>query len=352
MAEWSAAELDHLEDALEGLEQEGALERWLEDPPDSVLPASPALGARLEEYRAVLVASREALPLEEVPPGLLDGVLAEAERAAATPAVTPEAGAKSWWARVRRSFLVPAVALAGTALLVLWLGEPDEVALTEPSATPPAEPMIEVPARARGQAVADEDAAPPPAPVPVPESSVAGEPEEEGEAEAEQSAMLESKVEADEATDDKKPAADPSDVIGGSGSLGNAPGARASPQKTKGAAGPATGRWDIISLGDRARLAGDCVAARDEYAVALEDDEAAVRARAYAGMGLCDAQMGNDPAADANYERARELDGAIGAFLDSQAQRDKPRPKSGSKSKRKKAKPKQKNADQAADPFD
>ena len=84
MAEWSPAELDLLEDALEDLEQEGALERWLED------DTSPALRERLEGYRSLLVASRDAMPLEDVPQGVLDEVFAEARRAAAAPPLTDQ----------------------------------------------------------------------------------------------------------------------------------------------------------------------------------------------------------------------------------------------------------------------
>ena len=76
MAEWSHAQLDLLEDAIEDLEQEGALDRWLADDPD------PALRERLEDYRSLLEASREAMPIEEVPGGLLDDVIAQAHQAA------------------------------------------------------------------------------------------------------------------------------------------------------------------------------------------------------------------------------------------------------------------------------
>ena len=44
----------------------------------------------------------------------------------------------------------------------------------------------------------------------------------------------------------------------------------------------------------------------------LEDDEPRVRARAFAGLGLCDAAIGDEASADANYERARALEIADG----------------------------------------
>jgi hypothetical protein len=156
----------------------------------------------------------------------------------------------------------------------------------------------------------------------------------------------------DPAANEEAPAK-PTDAGRGMSSLGDAPGGvqggvtGASPgqaqTKAGGSAGPASGRWDIVSRGDRARLAGDCVAARDEYALALEDDEASVRARAFAGLGLCDAAAGDEASADANYERARGLDDTIGKYLDSQSER----------SAAKKSKPAKKSKAQvdAFDPF-
>ncbi|MCA9704449.1 MAG: hypothetical protein KDK70_01220 [Myxococcales bacterium] len=324
--EWSPAELDRLEDALEDLELEGTLERWLEDEP------SPRVRECLEDYRALLLASREALPLEEVPAGLLDGVLAEAQRAArVAPAVVVR---ESWWARWRRSLMVPALALAGTAALVLWIGRPtDEAALADPTPrTPTAERTRTVKLSFDEEPEAEEvDAR-----SHVAEPAAAPPPPKEARSEAE--GTEEQLVQPTEI-----PALEP---------LGDAPGqapelgAELKKDEPARPAGPASGRWDIVSRGDRARQAGDCATARQEYSLALEDDEARVRARAFAGIGLCDRQAGDEPAADANLERARELDAEIDGFLDSQQQSKR-------NTKKRKAKPKSKSRldTQATDPF-
>lgn len=360
MANFSSAQLDVLEDALEDLEHDGDLERWLGDDGDDVVRE------RLVDYRAVLVAAREAMPIEDVPAGVLDDVLAQARTAAATPAAA--AARPSIWARMRRSFLLPAVALAGTAALVLWIGQPDEVhvgaagpAPAQEEASADAAPKAEAapaglakeraaPSREEGaEAEAEEaaaksesarlDAAPPAAAAPAKPADVTPSP----------TPSLDPLVppEADDAEDE-----DASDEIQ---TYGEAPGSGV----TKGNQGPASGRWDLITAADEARLAGDCVSARDDYSIALEDDLAAVRARAMAGLGLCDAQDGNNAAADANYERARELDAGVQGYIDSQVQTSKPRPKSKRRKSRptpsKKSKPSsQKKAieiDQASDPF-
>lgn len=320
------AELDRLEDALEDLELDGALERWLENEP------SPGVRERLADYRSLLEASRQALPIEEVPAGLLDGVIAEARQAATVAPAAAAAASASWWTRLRRSFMVPALALAGTAALVLWIGRPDQQAeLAEPPAgsARPARTVTlsfdeepsdnEEPAQARSK-VAD------PAPAAAPgveggEADKLGEAAKSDEPELVQPAQTPALDPLGDAPDEKKdakPEPDPSD---------------AEPDR---GLGSASGRWDIVSLGDRARQAGDCVAAREEYALALEDDEARVRARALAGIGLCDRQNGDMPSADANFERARELDGDIDSFIDSQTRAKRKRTSSPKKAKKSK----------------
>ncbi|MCX4248071.1 hypothetical protein [Paraliomyxa miuraensis] len=319
------AELDLLEDALEDLELPGAIDRWLED------GTSPAVRERLEDYRSLLVASREALPLEDVRAGVLDDVIAEANRVAA---VAPVAAASqdSWWSRVRRSFMMPALALAGTAALVLWVFDPEDRAkLAEPPLTPTASaPTVAADEAVDDQAPEEGERARELEPLDPPEQSSAqatpaaapapDAPTDEGAIDGASEAKL-----AEDADKDAKPKAT------GMGSLGDVPGGvmggskTAEPHKQAGSsAGPASGRWDIVARADRARQSGDCVAARQEYSLALEDDDPRVRARAFAGLGLCDTQEGNDPGAEANFERARELDGEVGGFIDSQQQRARP----------------------------
>ena len=139
------------------------------------------------------------------------------------------------------------------------------------------------------------------------------------------------------------------DVPGATAGLGGVGGASPTQTQTKsgGSAGSASGRWDIVVRGDRARQAGDCVAAREEYALALEDDEARVRARALAGLGLCDAMSGDEASADANYERARGLDDEIGTYIESQNQRSR-----GAEKRKSKPAKKSKASADALDPFE
>ncbi len=119
-------ELDLLEDALEDLELEDGLDRWTE------AELGPRVRERLVDYRSILAASREALPFEDVPRGVLDGVLEQARQAAVVAPTTVSGGSESWWSRLRRGFMVPALALAGTAVLVLWVFDPDDQAKLEP----------------------------------------------------------------------------------------------------------------------------------------------------------------------------------------------------------------------------
>lgn len=352
-------ELDFIEDALEELELDGAPEGWSRD------ELSPRVREHLADYRSILVAAREALPLEDVPTGLLDGVFEQARQvAAAAPAAATGAVVESWWSRVRRGFMVPALALAGTAVLVFWVFDPAdaehaELARTASSPEAETETVARLERAAGDRAEATPTAAPPA--IEADEKEKDAPDEEEAPAEGVEDAIaVEGKLD-----DAKSPESKPTETGSGSdpqgrmGSLGEAPGVTAGSagvgQKSSGgSAGPASGRWDIVSRGDRARQAGDCVAARDEYALALEDDEPRVRSRAFAGLGLCDAAAGDDVSADANYQRARELDDAVESFIDSQSQRSR----GSGKKKRKTSSPKKNSKaatidafDDAADPF-
>lgn len=343
----SPTELDLLEDALEDLELDGALDRFLDD------GTSPQVRERLEGYRSILVASRDVLPLEDVRTGVLDDVLAEANRAAAVaPVATISQG--SWWSRIRRTFMVPALALAGTAALVLLVFDPeDQATLADQPAATPAESAPASAAKADDQSPEQSEAEAPergavqatPAAQPAPPTD---EPASAGE-----DATVEAKLAEDankDADKDAKPKAS-----GGMGSLGDVPGGALGGAKTNepqeqtgGSAGSASGRWDIVARADRARQSGDCVAARQEYSLALEDDDPRVRARAFAGLGLCDANDGDDAGSEANFERARELDGDMGSFIDSQQRRARPSQK---RKPKKSASKKSINLDDASDPF-
>lgn len=358
-ADLGPSELDLLEDALEELELDGALERWAEDELD------PRVSARLLDYRNVLAAARQALPLEDVPGGVLDDVLAQARQAAATPAAAAAVVSEPWWTRLRRSFMVPALALAGTAALVLWVFDPKDQATLGQSPAPAAEPAPAAVRAEAGESKREQERAAAAAPTVAPTETAAAandlqaDPKDAtpNEESVDQDAFGEAKLDATK--NEAKPAEGsgrgmtslgdvPGGALGGAG--GATPSQPATQTKSGGSAGPASGRWDIVVRGDRARQAGDCVAAREEYALALEDDEARVRARAFAGLGLCDAVAGDEASADANYERARGLDDEIGSYLESQNQRSRGADKK-SRKPTKKSKAQVDAFDDPSDPF-
>lgn len=368
-ADLGPGELDLLEDALEELELDGALERWAEDELD------PRVLARLHDYRSVLVAAREALPLEDVRAGVLDDVLAQAQQAAAAPAAGVAAAREPWWTRLRRSFVVPVLALAGTAALVLWVFDPEEqTELVDPPARPaPAaerapEGAVQAESKREQAGATATPAVPAAAPTDTATAPGTADPAAaaaDGQAatpkalEVEQSAA-EAKLDAVQKNEDPDAPdenrgvtslGDAKGMLGGAAGAGGMPGQAQTKAKSGGkSAGPASGRWDIVVRGDRARQAGDCVAAREEYSVALEDDEPRVRARAYAGLGLCDDSIGDEASADANYERARALDDEVGSFIESQNQRSRGADKKKSKPRKSKVQPDAFD-DAAADPF-
>lgn len=334
-------ELDRLEDALEGLE---ALED-LRDP-------SQAVSSRLADFQLILQASREALPLEDVRPGLLDGVISEARMSApdiSTP--TPEpAQTQSFWARMRKAWLVPGLAVAGSAALVLILVKPmvaDDVKLEDAGAvaakdTPSPAPQSDaktaaVPAAELAQekdsasgskpvaGKAASDSAPPPPPAaaaPVTTRSSVEQREAPAAPAPEPAPEMKPQVPSEDAAEaDLEPAA-----------------------SEKG--------WNAIEQGDSAREGGDCFSARNHYARALDDGNDSVRARAYVGMGLCKSVDGNTAAADEYFDKARELDEDAVKFADTRSKDEPAKPSS--RRPRKKASGKRKSSmefDEAMDPF-
>lgn len=119
MAEFDPRQLDQLEDALEHLGDHDVDHDSLE------LPAE--LIERLNEYQDVLALCRDAFPLESPPDGLLTGVMAEAREVSRHPR-TRDSGQRGAWRRVWerwRGTVVPGIALATTAVVVLWVIEPN-----------------------------------------------------------------------------------------------------------------------------------------------------------------------------------------------------------------------------------
>lgn len=317
-------ELDRLEDALEGLE-------FLEDLHD---PSS-SVSRRLADFQAILQASREALPLEEVPPGLLDGVLAEARMSAEDTSTRVEAPkGQSLWSRLRKAWLIPALAVAGSATLVLILLQP-AMENPEPAVESGSVAMNEAPAQASPVAAEPTEAA-------APKSRAQG-------TRAPQPAPPPAKQETQE------PAA-PADttiptVTAGATATAPVPEPKVEPEPDPKLKKDASDDgWNAVEEGDRARKGGDCFSARNHYARALDDGNDSVRARAYVGLGLCKREDGNEPAAEEFFRQARELDEDAVDFAKTQ---EKARPKPRRRS-RKKASGNKKNSpidfDEAFDP--
>ena len=306
-SDFTPDELDLLEDALE----------WVEDPARrGDLEAMPApLRERADEYAAILAMTREAMPEEDVAPGLLDGILAEARRAAPPPAPAAAPG-PNLWERLRRSFLLPGVALAGTAALLLWVARPvdeagpsirDEAA---PAPSPaPAAPEAARELRAAPEADARKDMSPP-----------TDEPKAEAPADAAQAAADAASVPG--AIELEPPSPTTKAMRGGA------------PAKKKAMevdAGPLPGLGlseaqrvdadkesvrDQLESGDRARNKGRCDLAEAEYAaVANSNGPAAERARALAGLGLCREAAGKVADAERYFEAARALDSSVERWI-------------------------------------
>lgn len=294
-SDFTPEELDLLEDALE----------WVGDPARRAdLDAMPApLRERADEYASILALTREAMPEEDVAPGLLDGILAEARRAAPAPA--PREEGPRWWDRLRRSFLLPGVALAGTAALLLWVARPvdDAPSVHESAAPAPAAPEA---SRAEESAVPAE----------------AVQPE------------LEDMVDEAAASKDS-PAAEPAPALSPPAALSQPKPSRAgggAPAKAKKADAddlrplpgldvPEEKRLDAdkesvrdrLESGDAWRRKGRCDLAIQEYAmVARSTGPAAERARALAGLGLCSEA---DADADRYFDQARALDPGVETWL-------------------------------------
>lgn len=337
-------ELDRLEDALEGLE---ALED-LRDPSDAV-------SSRLADFQFILQASRDALPLEDVRPGILDGVLSEARLSTADIRTTTAAppSQESFWARMRKAWLIPGLAVAGSAALVLILVRPmlgDEPALESSgavatnkdsaraaedvmSSSAPASELKQAQPAPGTEAVAgsakSDPAPPPPAAAAAPTTRALGKqeapaevmPEPAPEPELERNAEPPDLPTDEETQDDQR-------------------------------SGASEKGWNAIEQGDAAREGGDCFSARNHYARALDDGNDSVRARAYVGMGLCKRNDGNAAAADEYFDKARELDEDAVKFADTRAD-DAPAKPSSRRPKKKASRKRKRSMDfeESMDPF-
>ncbi len=374
---FTPSELDRIEDALEDLEANGL-------PPDA--PAH--LSARLADYRSILQMSRRVLPMQEVPAGLLDVVLTEARgeggsMATQENAVTADGmeniyehgrgrASAGFWSRVRRTLIVPALALAGSAALVLWVLAPEvgDVGMTQHEGELVVDARNEAPGAAEAPAAppALEESAPraraasspsPPAPevkldrkvaLNQPAASVGGEP---GRAEPTSTLRPNEKARptgrsagGTKGASTKSPS---KDAWGGGGVAGS--GSTQIPQSDAPTPTPAAVTWNQVADADSKRRAGKCGLARIVYRKAIKTADNRVAARGHAGIGLCAERQGDD--GTASFARARKLNPRIERFIADERRRAY-RP--GSKSSRKKT-PKAKPAaaadaqENASDPY-
>lgn len=298
MHDFSPDELDRLEDALADLGREGAIGEVPE-----------RLRARLGEYEQILALTREAMPLEEPREDLLAAVLAEA-RVQAAPAATPQARRRGpgLWERLRRSLLLPGVALAGTAALLLWWVQPGDEEAPRPMAAAPAPAAPEARSPAPPQAVSPD--------MPKEEKAI--------ERAADDSPADEAAVAP--AAGGGAPAADRRDAAVTKAKKAEAP----PPAPLPGLDVQEQARVDIdketlrdqLERGDAARERGRCAAAEDEYlAVARSKGPAAERARALLGLSMCSADAGRATDAARYLAEARRLDPSVGRIMEREERR-------------------------------
>jgi hypothetical protein len=349
---FAPADLDRLEDALEDLELPSALGEL--SPDDGVV-------LRLAEYREVLLLCREAMPLEDVPGGLLDGVLAQARQAAAETKATA-APTPSFWARWRLGTWVPTLAFAGSAALLLLLlvprgaNEPaaaggvanrseakadakaadrdGRLALAEPERRDEAT-MFEGEGAARAGGVAIGERAPEPAAM-APTKEQAGA--EDTATGAKHDARHKDVVApGDDDAGAPKTAAPPSPPkptpkapasTGGSSAGGASKGKPSEPADPLGGVlgsdekdkeskkGSGDDRWSELARADADRRGGSCGLAKMRYDKLRKLDDARVRARALAGVGLCAAASGEASTAKKLFDQARAADPGVGRFID------------------------------------
>lgn len=318
--EFSPAELDRLEDALDAWTGAG-----LDEPVPEDSSLTPALRARLADYRGLLTLARDAMPMQDVSDDLLAGVLAEARAAAPVPgARRREAAGPSLWERLRRSMLLPGVALAGSAALLLWMVQPGDDAPTiaqndfkaseataparlAPSPTPsPAAstPAAAMPAEAASvdKAAIDGaaggaslDAAPGAAAAPPADAKPAADLKEMDEAKADRGKPRASKK-AEEAPEPEAPLP----------GLDDAPPADSDKEALR----------DTLDEADALRRSNQCDRAMALYKQAFDmSGPANERAQARAGYGLCLQAQGEDGDAQKYFEFASKMSSSIDSWI-------------------------------------
>jgi hypothetical protein len=238
------------------------------------------------------------------------------------------AASPSVWTRLRRALLVPGLALAGAAALVLLVlvpveraGEPQTVAQAdERSSARASDEPVDEPRRAGARSE--------PAATPI---------EAARDGADKLDAALEEKTAAAPTVSLAEPEAEEAAKVAESPPPSAVGGAPAGATTTTAADTGTSPRWDIIARGDRARQKANCTLARKEYEQALGDADARVRARAHAGIGLCQAWTGDAEGAADSYARARELDPEIAKFIEEERPRGARPPQQAKPAKKSKA---------------
>lgn len=306
MADFDPRQLDQLEDALEGLEQLDDLES---------LELSPALTERLAEYQSVLALCRDAFPVEEPRADALADVLAEAHAVSRRARVRePERGRwQRFWDRWRGT-LVPGVALAGTAVAVLWLLEPEQrMAASDTLLTDESKADDE-----RSKAADDSPSEPASEPA-------AEEADDDSEAEPDEPKDL-----VGPAPGAGLPTAEPEPALGKAKAVKPRPRPTNQPtNKAKPSVAPEPApaptpmskdeTWTELERANADRRKGDCDRARDRYeqVIAASKDNLAV-ARAKAGVGLCLEQDRRSNEAAKWFDQARSANAGIDAWIETQ----------------------------------
>ncbi|MCA9688867.1 MAG: hypothetical protein R3A51_22030 [Nannocystaceae bacterium] len=292
--EFSPDELDLLEDALE--DDGRAL-------PDG---AAPRVVDRLAEYRELLALSREAMPLEDPRAGLLDGVIAEALASAAEPARSIDSDAPGLWARLRRSLLLPGLALAGTAAFLLIVMRPD--AAEEPSVAAHADAKAAAPAEVPAAAPLAQESAERELEETIDNAMEGGAPASAASAEqvpkSAYDVNLGGDAEEDAAATKLEAPADERSRGASKKQLLEPPAPAIEEKQVDDKPRDKDSAMNLIDDANKLRRQGKCVEARKLYEQATESTEL-LRARAFAGMGLCDEFTGDFDAAERNFDEAR-----------------------------------------------
>lgn len=316
MAEFDPRQLDQLEDALEHLDDHESLE----------LPAE--LIERLNEYQDVLALCRDTFPLESPPDELLTGVIAEAREVSRRPRSREAAPRIGWWRFWERwrGTVVPGLALATTAVVMLWVLDPDAQLertseLSSPSELEGGSPKAELEG---GGAKAELERTQPAGGSSNEASDEAelGESDEPTQPDPPVQPVVEPPLEA---TSDEDPTEHPEPKPSAVGKttkkskLDDTVDLEPEPAPTPMSKDET---WTVLDRADSSRRAGNCDRARSLYddVIAASSDATAI-AQAKGGIGLCFEQDRRDSEATTWFEDARAASPVIDAWINNE--RDK-----------------------------